>query len=127
MRGLGGVQMSKKMWIPTIILVFVSVVIIAIFSINKSKPEQTEFSATDVFYDINFDHKIKSITFLSVSRAGTMTELILSEQWQQKLVNAIKQSTFEKPANNYITPYYDYSFTITLNDWIILRLIQKII
>lgn len=110
--------MSKKIWIPTIILVVVTIIIIVIFSMNKSNAEQMEFSATDVFDDIDFDHKIESFTFLSISRAGSMTELVLSEQWQQKLVNAIKQSKFEKPVSNYITPYYDYSFMITLNDLI---------
>ena len=108
--------MSKKTWIPTIILVVVTIIIIVIFSMNKSNAEQTEFSATDVFYDIDFDHKIKSFTFLSVSRAGRMKELVLSEQWQQKLVTAIKQSKFEKPASNYFSPYYNYSFMIELND-----------
>ena len=112
MLGEGMVQVSKKILIPAIIFLVI-VTVIVIFFVSKSNAKEKEFSAADIFEHVDFDHEIDSFTLISVSRGGRLTELVLSEEWEQKLVNAFKQSKFEKSASPKYTPYYDYTISFT--------------
>ena len=113
-------MLLKKIVLPTI-----ATLIVLLFVLILLPKEKDEFSAEDLFgkKDVNsFNENTATVKlFKRTNKQGRMmetSEIILSNETQQKLTNSIMQSKFEKATTTYWN--LDYTFILRAGDSVII-------